>query len=57
MGAFFIASVAALLGVGLILGVIGLAVLGVAGTKVINAAHDGGRWLHNRHQQRRARKA
>ena len=57
MGAFVIASVAALLGVGLIIGVIGLAAFGVAGTKVVNAAHDGGTWLHNRHQQRRSRRA
>jgi len=56
MGAFVIASVAALLGVGLIIGVIGLAVLGIAGTKVVNAAHDGGTWLHNRQQQRRSGK-
>jgi hypothetical protein len=57
MGALVIASLAAVVGVGLIIGVIGLAALGVAGTKVVNAAHDGGTWLHNRHQQHRSRSA
>ena len=54
MGAFVIAALAALVGVGLIVGILVLATLAIAGTKMINACHDGGMWFVNHRAQRRS---
>lgn len=54
MGAFAIAALAALVGVGLIVGILVLATLAIAGTKMINAFHDGGTWYVNHRAQRRS---
>lgn len=54
MSALVVATVAALAAVGLIVGVIVLAMVAIAGAKVVNAAHDGGTWFINHRQQRRS---
>jgi len=52
MGAIVVAIVG-LLAVGLVGTIIVFATLGIAGSKALNAVHDGGQWWVNRRSRRR----
>ncbi|WP_243791587.1 hypothetical protein [Saccharopolyspora gloriosae] len=48
MGAIVVAVLVGLVAIGLVAAVLVLSALGIAGTKALNAVHDGGQWWVNR---------
>ncbi|GAA3363292.1 MULTISPECIES: hypothetical protein [Saccharopolyspora] len=52
MGAIVVAIIVGLVAVGLVAAVLVFSALGIAGTKAINAVHDGGQWWVNRRARR-----
>ncbi|MFR9728669.1 hypothetical protein ACL03H_05515 [Saccharopolyspora sp. MS10] len=52
MGAIVVAAVVGIVALSLLAAVLVLSALGIAGTKAINAVHDGGQWWVNRRGRR-----